>query len=205
MLSLVFPRKCILCRSILSNQEKDLCQKCCETAPTFRRSKRNIQFIAHWTALWYYRDAVRPSIRRFKFYNFRLYAKNYAALLSPKLETDFDILSWTPVSARRKLHRGYDQSQLLANALGEKLGVQPVRVLKKIRHTPPQSTIRDPAKRRANVLGAYRVVDPDFVRGKRILLIDDVITTGATASECAKTLMFAGAKEVIFAAVAAAE
>lgn len=156
--------------------------------------------------MWYYKDAVRPSIRRFKFYNFRFYATGYAELLFPKVkEQTFDILSWTPVSAQRKLHRGYDQSQLIAEALGRKLNMAPVRVLKKFRHTPPQSTIRDPARRRANVLGAYRASDPSLIRDKRILLIDDVVTTGATASECAKTLMIAGAKEVIFAAVAAAE
>lgn len=209
MISLLFPKKCVFCRKLLVRDEKVLCPECEKKPPVFRRAKRNIPFIAHWTALWYYKDKVRPSIRRFKFYNFRFYAKSYAELLCPKIENDlgkdFDILSWTPVSFRRKLHRGYDQAQLLAVALGRKLDMQPVRVLKKIRHTPPQSSIRDPAQRRANVLGAYRVIDPALVKGKRILLIDDVVTTGATASECAKTLMFAGAKEVIFAAVAAAE
>ena len=81
----------------------------------------------------------------------------------------------------------------------------PVRVLKKIRHVPPQSTIRGSAHRRANVLGAYEPVNAALVRGKRILLLDDVITTGATAAECAKTLGFAGVKQVNFAAIAASE
>ncbi len=57
-------------------------------------------------------------------------------------------------------------------------------------------------KRKANISGAYRAVDPELVEGKRILLIDDIVTTGATLSECAKTLLAAGAGEVLCAAVA---
>lgn len=208
-MSLLFPRKCVLCRALLSGDETALCRSCRSKAPEFGRPKRNIPFIAQWTALWYYKDDVRPSIRRFKFYNARSYAQSYAALLAPKLEkdlgTDFDVLTWVPVSALRKLHRGYDQSALLAQSLGKIRGIKPVRTLKKVRHTPPQSGIREPARRRANVLGAYRATDRALVAGKRVLLLDDVVTTGATSSECAKMLLIAGAKEVILAAVAAAD
>lgn len=158
--------------------------------------------------MWYYSDDVRKSIHRFKFGNRRGYAKSYARLLAAKLENapgfDYDILTWVPVSALRKLKRGYDQSELIVKALDENMGTVGKKILKKIRHTPPQSGIRGEAHRRANVLGAYAVIDKTSVVGKKILLIDDVITTGATASECAKVLLIAGAKEVKFAAVAAA-
>ena len=209
MFRLVFPRKCVLCRKILSTRQMNLCDKCRAEQPEFIRAKRNIPFIAHWTALWYYRDKVRPSILRFKFFGQRSYADRYAELLAPKLETTlegrYDLITWVPVSALRNLRRGYDQSELLAKALGTRLQAPTVRALKKIRHTPPQSSIRDNALRRANVLGAYRVPNPEDVRGKRILLIDDVVTTGATASECAKTLLTAGADKVLLAAIAAAD
>lgn len=208
MFRLIFPRKCVLCRKLLSHKELHLCRVCLSAQPEFHHAKRNIPFIAHWTALWYYRDMVRPSILRFKFYGYRNYAKRYGQMLSHKLdylENEYDILTWVPVSLLRSLRRGYDQAALLAKALGEQMGTPAVRTLRKIRHTPPQSGIREPALRRANVLGAYRVCDPELVRGKRILIIDDVVTTGATASECAKTLMLAGAEKVIFAAVAAAD
>lgn len=208
MLHLIFPRKCILCRKILSRKEQQLCHNCLIAQPEFHLSKRNIPFIAHWTALWYYKDMVRPSILRFKFYGYRSYGDRYAQMLSHKLdylEDEYDILTWVPVSLLRSLRRGYDQASLLAKALGRHIGTPAVRTLRKIRHTPPQSGIREPALRRANVLGAYRVHNPEQLRGKRILLIDDVVTTGATASECAKTLMLAGAEKVIFAAVAAAD
>lgn len=208
MLSLLFPPKCALCRKLLSRQESDLCHDCRKNAPEFRRTKSNIPFIAQWTAVWYYKDDVRKSIHRFKFGNARRYAGVYARLLAVKLQQsltqDYDILTWVPVSGLRKLKRGYDQSQLLAGALGQELGSPAVRTLKKVRHTPPQSGFRKAEQRRANVLNAYTVLCREQITGKRILLVDDVVTTGATASECARVLMTAGAKEVIFAAVAAA-
>ena len=76
--------------------------------------------------------------------------------------------------------------------------------LKKVRHNKKQSGLGDISQRRANVLGVYRVLDPEAVRGKRVLLLDDVLTTGATAGECARMLLTAGAKEVHCAALAAA-
>ena len=208
LLNLIFPHKCVLCQKVLEKDETDLCQHCRTHAPEFLKAKRSIPFVARWTALWYYKDDVRLSIRRFKFRRFRSYASIYGRLLGMHLlETpfeDFDIISWVPVGPLRKWKRGFDQSQLLTNALAAELGKEPVHVLRKIRNTPPQSLIPDAAKRRANVLGAYQVTDKERIRGKRILLLDDVITTGATCSECAKTLLTAGAKEVFCAAVAAA-
>ena len=116
----------------------------------------------------------------------------------------FDVLTWVPVSPWRRFTRGYDQVELLAAAVGAELGMEPVRTLRKIRNNPPQSGITGLAQRRANVLGVYRIADPELVRGKRILLLDDIITTGATAGECARVLLTAGAKEVHCGCIAAA-
>ena len=80
----------------------------------------------------------------------------------------------------------------------------PLPCLKKIRNNRPQSGITGQAKRRANVLGVYKATCPQEILGKRVLLLDDIITTGATAGECARVLLTAGAKEVHCAVVAAA-
>ena len=82
--------------------------------------------------------------------------------------------------------------------------MQEVATLQKIRHTKPQSATGNAAHRRANILNAYRVIDPSLIADKRILLLDDIVTTGATASECARTLLTAGAKEVKLATLAVA-
>lgn len=206
MLSFLFPRKCILCRSLLSNKETDLCHNCRKNVETYSHSKRTIPFVAQSTAIWYYKGDVRKSIQRFKFHNARSYADAYGRFLAMKLQEemweDVDIITWTPISFIRRIVRGYDQSKLLAQATAKELGTTPVATLKKVRHTPPQSSISEAAARRANVLGAYKVRNPDVVSGKRILLLDDVVTTGSTVSECAKTLLTAGAKEVRLATIA---
>jgi predicted amidophosphoribosyltransferase len=88
--------------------------------------------------------------------------------------------------------------------LENRTGIPAVRCLRKTKHTPPQSTLQGEAQRKANVLGVYQPVHPSVFAGKTVLLLDDIITTGATISECAKTLMLAGAKEVYCAAIASA-
>ena len=116
----------------------------------------------------------------------------------------FDCITWVPVSARRKRERGYDKVELLAKVVGKELARDPVPLLKKVRHNRPQSGISGMKERRANALDAYREINPEAIAGKRILLLDDIITTGATAGECAKVLRKHGAIEVHCAAVAAA-
>ena len=209
VLRLLFPPKCVLCQKLLGKGQDDLCPVCRQSTREFSYAKKNISFIAGWTALWYYEGNVRESLKRFKFADRRSYAVSYGKLLAMQLMkdemTDFDILTWIPISEKRLRKRGYDQVQLLANAVGQELNVSPTSTLIKKRHNVAQSTLANAASRRANVLGVYAVTDPSLIRAKRILLLDDIITTGATASECARTLMTAGAKEVIFAAVAATD
>ncbi|MBQ7328888.1 MAG: ComF family protein [Oscillospiraceae bacterium] len=158
--------------------------------------------------MWYYKDDVRSSMLRFKFGKKRHYALSYGRALAMHLQQkgfdQYDVLTYIPVSPLRKFRRSYDQVELIAGAVADELGLRLTPTLRKIRNTPPQSGFKDVSQRRANVLGAYRIKDSDLIRGKRILLLDDVITTGATASECARVLLVAGAKEVYCAAMAAA-
>ncbi len=207
--TLLFPPRCVLCHKFLQKDELDFCHHCRKNAPVCENLNFPFSFLAGWTAVWYYKDTVRESLLRYKFAGHRSYAPAYGRALAMKLQTagltDFDILTWIPVSFLRRLRRGYDQVSLLVDAVGNELGVTPCKTLKKFRNTPPQSGIKNVYRRRANVLGAYKPVHPKNIRGKRILLLDDIITTGATASECARTLLTAGAKEVYCAAIAVSE
>ena len=208
ILNLFYPPKCVLCKKVLSAEETDLCHTCRADAPEFIKSKTSFSFVAGWTGLWYYKDKVRYSLLRYKFYNRRSYGSVYGRLLAMKLYRQplchYQVLTWVPVGRRRLCQRGYDQVELIARSLGEELGTPALPVLEKARNTPPQSGIADAARRRANVMGAYRVPSPQQITGKTVLLIDDILTTGATASECARTLLTAGAKEVYCATVAVA-
>ena len=208
LLELFFPPKCILCHELLAEGEEDLCEECRIFAPEYPERKKRMQFLDSYAAVWYYEGDVRKSILRYKFGHASFYASAYGQMLGRKIKRmypeGFDVLTWVPISSLRKLRRGYDQVALLAEAVGAELGMKPVPLLKKIRHNRPQSGISEEAERRANVLGAYRELDRAAIAGQRILLLDDVITTGATAGECARVLLTAGAKEVHCAAVAAA-
>ena len=206
--ALLFPPKCVLCGRLLEKEETDLCHCCRVDNPECCVYRRKFTFLDGWAAIWYYEGHARESILRYKFRGARAYAKCYGRMLAMKLAQEypdgFDALTWIPISSRRLRERGFDQVALLAQALGEELEMQPLELLKKIRNNPPQSGISGEAERRANVLGAYRVTDPEAVRGKRILMLDDVITTGATVSEAARMLLTAGAKQVYCGAVAVA-
>ena len=205
---LLFPSKCILCRRKLKRGELDLCSECRTSVPQCHPGGRKLQFLDSWTSIWYYKGYVRGSVLRYKFRNARSYAAGYGRLLAMKLLEEypegFDAVTWVPISALRRFRRGYDQVELLARAVGRELETEPVRLLRKIRHNPPQSGLKEYSARRANVLGVYRAENEEEIRGKRILLLDDVITTGATAGECARVLLTAGAAEVHCAAIAAA-
>ena len=205
---LLFPPKCVLCGKLLEKEESDLCRQCRVEAPAYPNHKSAPQFLDSFAAVWYYEGNVRKSLLRYKFHNARSFAPAYGRFLAMKLlqthPEGFDVLTWVPVSRRRKFRRGYDQVELIARAVGTELGMSPVRLLKKIRHNRPQSGISDAAQRRANVLGVYQVEPGQDIAGKRILLLDDILTTGATAGEAARVLLTAGAKEVHCAAVAAA-
>lgn len=206
-LALFFPPKCVLCGKLLTEEQTDLCHYCRQHVKEFTFAKNNIPFVARWSALWYYKDEVRYSILRYKFFHQRSYARCYGRLLAMKLSQqprDFDVFSWIPIAALRKWRRGYDQTELVGRVIAEELGIPFVPTLRKIRNTPPQSRLCGLAKRRANVLGAYEAINPQQFVGKRVLLLDDIVTTGATASECARTLLTAKAKEVSLLVVASA-
>ena len=209
ILRLLFPPKCILCGKLLRDEETDLCRSCRTDSPECHKNNLTFSFLDSWAAVWYYDGYIRKSLHRYKFGRARHYAPAYGRLLAMKLMTEypegFDLLTWVPVSRIRKFTRGYDQVELLAKAVGRELGMEPVRTLRKLRNNPPQSGIDRIEKRRANVLGIYRIENPEQVAGKRVLLLDDILTTGATAGECARVLLTAGAREVHCGCIAVAK
>lgn len=208
ILSLFFPDRCVFCKKITDKSR--VCEKCHDVLPETAgtRTVKRGEFFSSGIAPFYYIGIVRDSILRFKFggrqSNVGVYADYCARLIKEKLDGKFEIITWVPVSRRRKLKRGYDQSELLAKAISRELGVSCVKMLTKKRDTPPQSTFTDIARRRANVSGAFKAIGQDIAE-KRILLVDDIITTGATLSECARVLLMSGAEDVVCCTIAMAQ
>lgn len=210
LLDLLFPPKCPFCGRMLEKGQVLLCPDCQRDLPWTRgvQGEQKLEFIKLCVAPLWYRDKVRNSHHRYKFSGVRAYTESYAALMAQCVEDHLagrvDVVTWVPLSRRRLWRRGYDQSRLLAERLAPKLGVPCEHLLKKIRHTKAQSGITGESERRANVLGAYELVSGAEADGRRILLVDDVVTTGATASECARILRTAGAAEVVCVTLAMA-
>jgi len=149
-----------------------------------------------------YRGEVRRAILSYKFYKMAQYARPLGGILAGSLSRlpRIDCITYVPVSALRLVKRGYDQSRLLAEEVGRRMGVPVYTLLEKTRHTLPQSRLSG-ARRAAHVQGVYRLAGRQELSDKTVLLIDDIVTTGSTISECAAVLEAHGAR-VICAALA---
>jgi len=207
ILDILFPTRCILCRKVLSPGVPRICEACGVELPlTFQGGHQKGDYFSDCVSAVYYEGEIRHAILRYKFSGVSSYADAFgeltASCIYENLDMDFDLLTWVPLSSDRKRKRGYDQTYLIAAKAAKKLCVPITPVLKKKRGIKPQSKTGSPERRRANISGAYLVMDPAFVAGKRVLLIDDIITSGSTLSECAKALLIAGAEEVRCATLA---
>jgi ComF family protein len=154
-----------------------------------------------------YEDVVREALHAFKFRGRRGLAAPLGDLLVDALSEGLpagvpDLILPVPLHPRRERERGFNQARLLAGRVGRAWG-RPVRadVLARSRATTSQTDL-DGVARRANVRGAFRVRRPELIAGRHVVLVDDILTTGATVSECARTLRAAGAATVGVLAVA---
>lgn len=203
----LFPPRCVLCEKLLVDGSGDICPECFTAARVFAHQPWNIPHVKSWHALWHYGGTVRDSLVRYKFWHRRSYCVTYGRELAQRIresKVSYDTISWVPISFLRKVGRGYDQVELVAEVVGRELGQAPVRLLHKYRHNRKQSTVRGIENRRRNVRNVYRIENGAEVKGKRILLLEDIITTGATISEASRVLKENGAKEVHAACIAVA-
>ena len=206
-LDLLYPPKCVFCRKLLPEGQQDVCDDCRIWLPNTSGEIKHISFCKGAYSLYYYEDDVPGSVRRFKFSGKSGYGRSYGRLLAQEIlrqKIPYDLITFVPVSAKRRFARGYDQCRLMGKTVGRELSAPVHRCLVKHRDNPAQSGLKDSSQRAANVRGVYRSYKPERFSGKKILLIDDVLTTGATVSECCNVLMLAGASEVRCLTLAAA-
>lgn len=207
LLDLLFPPKCAFCRRLVKSNKNLLCPACRGNLPyTEDGGAQHGDFFRLCVSALYYEDTVREALLRYKFQGSSGYAGTFGRLLADciraNLRGQYDLISWVPLSRERLRERGYDQAMLLAQAAALELQDVAVSTLDKVRNAEKQSGVGSAEKRRANISGAYRVADAELIQGRRILLIDDIVTTGATLSECARTLLEGGASQVVCATVA---
>ena len=203
LLDFFFPRHCPFCGRIVG---KELLCGTCEKALPYCREVRTGSF-GRCAAPLYYEGAVREAILTFKFKGkleaLDCFGSLMAQTAAEAFSGEFDAVTWAPVSRKRLRQRGYDQARLLCASLCVDWHVEPQETLRKVRDNPAQSGLEDAAARRANVLGVYEAVKPADIEGKRFLLVDDILTTGATLGECVRVLKAAGAADVVCLTLAA--
>lgn len=172
--------------------ERPLCQRCRETRDHFRTARAALR----------YRDEgiARAAILLAKHGGRLPLLRHLAQLLAEDAPRRLSLAEWdglvpVPLHWTRRWQRGFNQAEVLARAVGRRHGIPVLgHALVRVRATPPQQG--DVAARRRNVGDAFVVASPARVAGRRLLLVDDVFTTGATADACARILLRAGAVDV---------
>ncbi|MFO7160346.1 MAG: ComF family protein [[Clostridium] cellulosi] len=217
IISLFFPHRCPFCgKTVPSNMA--ICKDCAGTLPyvtgkTCPRCGRGFEFchcrgnkfaFERCVSPLYYEGSVRKSIINFKFHAKQSSAAAYAALSAQMIKREydwqqFDFITCVPLTKREFKKRGFNQSEVFARALSRKLGIPYKDALCKPRDVKPQRTLNS-EERWLNTAGAFSA--KGSFPGAVVLLIDDVITTGATLSDCARALKKAGAKQVFCATIA---
>lgn len=207
ILDLIYPPKCVFCDSVINDDW--ICNECLVSLPyvTGDALVQRFTYVAKCLAPLYYEGKVREAILRYKFFGASAYSKYLGEVMSDCIENnldtgDIDVISWVPLSRKRLKKRGYNQSKLLAERISCILGIPKADLLRKIRNNPAQSGTSSAAERAKNVQGVYAARRGASLEGKTVLLIDDVVTTGSTLSECARILRLAGADKVYCAAIA---
>lgn len=211
LLDAVFPRSCLSCgrgpwpfcadcAAALRPLEPPWCTRCGAPAgvPTTACGSCPPEPLAVVRSAFVFDGPIRDAILRMKFGGDRGAARELGRAASRVAPAVPDAVTWVPLSRRRRGERGFDQAQLLAVAVAHDLGVAPRGLLRRVRDLPPQAR-RGAAERRTALGGAFATVTE---APAHVLLVDDVLTTGATAAECARQLIDAGARRVDVCTVA---
>lgn len=198
ILNLLFPPRCPWCGKVVGANTNCcagiVAKQALPPGPLNLAQNNQIcpQLANVWACYWY-DTPVSDAIQRFKFEDEPEAAAMLGHILAQKwklehLDEHFDCLVPVPSSARTLRERGYSQTLLLAQALSAGTGVPVVaHALHKVAETERQANLNR-SQRLTNVLGSYAILAPQTVEGKRVCLVDDIITTGSTLNECAKTL-----------------
>ena len=203
---LFFPRICYACGNHLLENEEEICNRCLRALPRtgFERISDNPVSKVFWgrvrlekaASLYYYRkgEMLQQLLHRLKYKGHyqlgRVLGKQVGNIFREAGFTEgIDMIIPVPLHERKFRQRGYNQSEHIATGISEVTGIPTAgNILVRTVHNPSQ-TFKGRYERWENVKGIFRLTDTDSVRGKHILLIDDVVTTGATIESCARAVL----------------
>ncbi len=212
LLDFFLPLHCAACNKIIPSGYGYVCEPCWDNLKRLPPEILSIEFnkkfaetnyvTAYWSPYMFFQDTgIRSIVHQFKYNKKFRVAKAMGAatgnlLKDEQVSITADYIIPVPLFRTKKVQRGYNQAEYIANGLSESLGIPVLKsALKRIRNTRTQTGL-DIEKRKQNMDGAFKIKNISAVSGKNIILVDDVVTTGATINECAKTLKAAGAGNV---------
>ncbi len=193
---------CEACERNLSRFSPPFCPQCGlpQTSPSLCPSCKEDPLPFRHRSFGPYEGTLKEMIHKFKFEGQRSLKKPLSLLLYEtfkELKEPVDLIIPIPLTRKRLVERGFNQSLLLAKELGIRTGLKVKgNILIKVKETPPQTSLGS-KERRSNLKGAFFLKEPSLVFGKRVLLVDDVFTTGSTLREAFYVLKQAGAKTVM--------
>lgn len=214
--SILFPNRCIFCNEPI-DPFADYCESCGKSVPFIKGeicthcgaaiddcecNKKKSVYYDKVAAPLYYEGDVKSCIHRFKFKDERLTAKPLARLMSKTLkenfdDINFDLVTYIPMYKSKERKRGFNQSRLLAKEISKLCGIPFAdKLLVKLYNTDNQHDC-SALERTGNLIGVFDVDQAYDLKGKTVLLIDDVKTSGATLNECGKMLYLNDVKSVI--------
>lgn len=210
LLLFFYPARCINCGELV-NDKYPFCNECLKIFKPKRRErfiKVNDKKIKCISA-FHYEGKIRQSICDFKFRDRKSYSKFFAESISKvfipedKIK-DFDYITAVPLSKQRYKERGYNQAEIVAKDLGKIINVEYFDILKKVKNNKIQHTL-NLEERRNNVKNVYDVQGEINIKDKKIIICDDIITSGNTLAECVRVLLELGAVEVVCVTSASAD
>lgn len=208
ILSIFFPSKCPFCNEIIP-YDRTVCMSC-EEKLNYRNFKDIIvtssghRFVS--VSPFSYEGAIRTAIHKFKFEGIKSYSIPFGKYITRVLKENIDIssvdyITSVPLHRTREKERGFNQSGEFAKEISRLTGIKYKELLKKIKKNKIQHEL-NLSERSENVKGVYEVIDKELVKGKTIIICDDILTSGNTLAECANIIYEAGAAKVIGATIA---
>lgn len=207
LLELVFPNVCGMCGKIDKNS---LCPKCktklkqITKAEIIKNSNKNFKAHAY---LFKYSGIIREMILSYKFKDKSYLYKTFVEIIIKNKKIcgfieKYDIIISVPIHKKRMNKRGYNQSELIVKGIAKNLNINRERnVLYKVKNNKSQSLLTK-KDRLTNTKNVYKILESSKIKDKKILLVDDIYTTGSTVNECSKMLKKAGASEVAVLTIA---
>ena len=220
-IALVFPKYCLMCEESLMKEEQYICTHCRYKLPKTDSHLEEDNFIARkfWGKLsikhaWAYlkftkKGNVQRVLHKLKYEGYQEVGELLGSwygheLKEAGLHTEFDLILPIPLHISKMKKRGYNQSETIAKGMSASMLVQWDGIILKKNTASETQTKKKRLERWENVEKVFAITAKDSVVGKRILLVDDVVTTGSTLEACAKLLLEEGCKEVSIAAIASA-